>query len=141
MRENPKIDAFQGNYRFLSNFWMAPIQVGLLTFASTEHAYQAAKSLDPDDWRKIQDQRSATYAKIAGGKFKLRPDWHEIRVDVMRELTAAKYDQHEDLRAKLIATKGIELIEGNTWNDTFWGVCCGKGENWLGRILMEYRDR
>ena len=31
-------------------------------------------------------------------------------------------------------------IEGNTWNDTFWGVCNGQGQNWLGKILMLVRS-
>ncbi len=33
-----------------------------------------------------------------------------------------------------------EIVERNTWNDTFWGVCKGKGENHLGILLMEIRD-
>ena len=34
-----------------------------------------------------------------------------------------------------------ELIEGNTWHDTFWGVDLktGEGENHLGKILMALR--
>ncbi len=32
-----------------------------------------------------------------------------------------------------------ELIEGNHWNDTFWGICNGNGENNLGKILMKIR--
>ena len=44
------------------------------------------------------------------------------------------------LRAQLIATGDAELIEGNTWNDTFWGVCRGTGKNMLGTLLMELRS-
>ena len=44
------------------------------------------------------------------------------------------------LRAKLLATGDAELIEGNYWHDTFWGMCNGKGENHLGRLLMEVRS-
>lgn len=43
-------------------------------------------------------------------------------------------------RVRLLATGSAELIEGNVWNDTFWGVCRGRGQNHLGRILMEVRD-
>ena len=39
----------------------------------------------------------------------------------------------------LLDTGGAVLIEGNTWNDTFWGACNGKGLNHLGRILMTLR--
>ena len=41
---------------------------------------------------------------------------------------------------KLLGTGDTYLEEGNTWNDTFWGVCNGVGENNLGRILMEVRE-
>lgn len=27
------------------------------------------------------------------------------------------------------------IVEENTWNDTFWGVCNGKGLNILGLML------
>lgn len=69
----------------------------------------------------------------------LRPDWEYIRVDVMTELVRKKFSQ-EPLRSQLIATGDAELIEGNWWNDTFWGVCNGVGENNLGKILMKVRD-
>lgn len=38
------------------------------------------------------------------------------------------------------ATAEELLVEGNNWNDTFWGVCRGRGENNLGRILMKVRS-
>jgi predicted NAD-dependent protein-ADP-ribosyltransferase YbiA (DUF1768 family) len=28
----------------------------------------------------------------------------------------------------------------NYWNDKFWGICKGVGENHLGKILMQIRD-
>ena len=34
----------------------------------------------------------------------------------------------------------VDLIEGNTWGDTFWGQVDGKGENKLGKLLMKIRD-
>lgn len=134
------ITEFTGNYRWLSNFWPAPVTIEAFTFPSTEHAYQAAKSLDPRDWNQILVLNPGQ-AKRYGQRIKLRPDWEQIKLDVMRELTAAKYDQHPDLKRMLLQTKGMELIEGNYWNDTFWGVCRGIGQNHLGRIIMEYRDK
>ena len=32
-----------------------------------------------------------------------------------------------------------ELVEGNYWGDTFWGICNGEGTNWLGILLMAER--
>lgn len=58
----------------------------------------------------------------------------------MHDIVRAKFEQNPDLRQKLLSTGSEELIEGNTWGDTFWGVCKGSGQNWLGRILMFVRD-
>ena len=38
-----------------------------------------------------------------------------------------------------MATGNAVLVEKNDWGDTFWGVCSGKGENYLGRLLMQVR--
>ena len=45
-----------------------------------------------------------------------------------------------NLSELLIGTEDVELVESNNWNDTFWGVCNGKGKNHLGKILMEVRE-
>ena len=63
-----------------------------------------------------------------------------MKLGVMRELLAKKFEPSTELGEKLKKTKKVKLVEGNTWNDTFWGVCRGKGENWLGRLLMERRE-
>ena len=58
----------------------------------------------------------------------------------MKELTRLKYKKGI-LKKKLIATGKQEIVEGNYWGDTFWGVCKGKGDNRLGKILMKERKR
>lgn len=70
----------------------------------------------------------------------LRPDWEEAKVGIMEELVRLKFTAHADLRARLLATGDAELIEGNNWNDRFWGVCRGQGQNQLGLILMKVRS-
>ena len=57
----------------------------------------------------------------------------------MYEIVKDKFSRNPELRVKLLNTGDIELIEGNYWGDTFWGVCNGKGENHLGKILMRVR--
>jgi predicted NAD-dependent protein-ADP-ribosyltransferase YbiA (DUF1768 family) len=56
----------------------------------------------------------------------------------MRELCRQKF-AIPWLRNKLLQTEDWLLVEGNAWNDTFWGQCRGVGENNLGRILMAIR--
>ena len=133
------ISGFNGEYRFLSNFWMARIMVGGMWFSSSEHAYQAAKSLDPKDWALIQRCASPGGAKRAGRHITLRPDWKSIKLEAMEEILWAKFTQHPDLMRDLIMTRDMDLIETNTWGDTYWGVCKGKGENHLGKLLMKIR--
>lgn len=133
------ITSFSGPYRFLSNFWIVNLRIGDMHFISAEHAYQAAKSLDPQDWANISSIETPGGAKRAGTKLKLRPDWDEIKLDVMRVILEAKFTQNPNLMSALIDTGDEELIEGNYWGDTYWGVCKGVGQNHLGKLLMELR--
>lgn len=132
------VSEFQGEFRFLSNFWPCKVEFEGIMFPSVEHAYQAAKTLDMQKRKEIAALDSPGKAKRAGSKLELRPLWEEIKVPIMKELLIKKFLNRE-LWFKLKQTQG-ELIEGNTWGDTFWGVCRGQGENILGRLLMEIRD-
>ena len=57
----------------------------------------------------------------------------------MEDLLRQKFNQ-EPYKELLLRTKDYELIEGNTWNDRFWGVCNGTGRNMFGELLMKIRD-
>lgn len=56
----------------------------------------------------------------------------------MEDLLRQKFSK-TPLRRLLLATGEAELIEGNTWGDTYWGVCHGVGQNHLGCLLMKIR--
>lgn len=133
------INAFDGEYRFLSNFLTAYVEYDHNTYKSVEHAYQAAKTLDYDYRAKIHYALTAAEAKKLGRRTPLREDWEEIKVDVMKQLLVEKF-QFPVLRKKLLETGDQELVEGNWWGDTFWGVCNGIGQNMLGKLLMEVRE-
>ena len=124
-------------YEFLSNFYSIPITYNGLTYQNSEAAFQAQKVLDDKD--KIPfTVASARQAKSLGRMVNLRDDWEFVKVNIMLEITRAKFEQNLELAEKLLATGNAMLVEGNRWNDTFWGVDerNGKGENYLGRILM-----
>ena len=72
---------------------------------------------------------------------KLREDWEEVKASVMEAVLRAKFTQNPELMAKLTATGEALLVEGNDWQDTYWGfdVNLGYGENMLGRLLMRIR--
>jgi ribA/ribD-fused uncharacterized protein len=134
------ITEFQGSYRFLSNFYPCFIKLepDQLFYPSVEHAYQAAKTLVTAQRDTIRCADKPGYAKRLGRMITLRKDWEQIKLDVMYELLSQKFN-YPDLGAKLLATGDTDLVEGNHWGDHFWGVCRGKGENHLGRLLMQVR--
>ena len=80
-------------------------------------------------------------AKKYGKKVKLRSDWDNVRIDIMRDLLKIKFnDDHFGYRQKLVNTGDSYIEEGNKHHDTFWGVCNGIGENHLGKLIMEIRE-
>ena len=141
-----RIDDFSGAYHALSNFSPARVTLDGVTYPTVEHAYQAAKNLEPEVREGIRNASTPELARKMGRKLAQRPDWHETRVEVMRDLVRQKFAGRPDLRKLLLATGDAELVEGNTWHDNFWGQCrCPRcaatpGLNWLGRILMEVRE-
>ena len=134
-----KIESFTGEYYFLSNFYPCNVYFEGLIYPSSEHAYVAAKTTDKELRLQISLIRTAGQVKKFGRKLTLRPDWELIKFDIMEKLLRKKFEDPV-LRNKLLTTKDAELIEGNYWGDTIWGVCNGVGENNLGRLLMKLRE-
>jgi ribA/ribD-fused uncharacterized protein len=108
-------------------------------YPSVEHAYQAAKTLDPKEREYFLQNVRPGLAKLKGKEVTLRPDWDSVKLKVMYDLVKQKFST-EPTRTMLLNTGDAELIEGNTWGDTFWGVFRGRGENHLGKILMQVRN-
>jgi len=136
------IPEFQGEYRFLSNFF--PCDEGVLydgkLYPTSEHAYQAAKTLDKVEREQVRSCSTPAQAKDLGKSLSLNQDnWKAIRVREMLKIVRDKFTRNIDLRHRLIQTEDHELIEGNNWNDKFWGMCKGEGQNMLGKILMVVR--
>ena len=136
------IAQFKEDYRWLSNF--APVQIILdgHTFGYVENAYVSRKK-DSEAWRQFCSDPSTTpgKAKREGRLLKeLRPDWDDIRVGTMVECLKQKYSQAPYYEL-LLQTGNKHIQEGNTWNDTFWGVNLDTnvGENLLGKAIMEIR--
>lgn len=133
------IDSFSGEYAFLSNFYQKPFMWDLVWVATAEHAYQMAKTLDITERDLIWLSPTPSLAKRYGRKCTLREDWEDTKDSVMKNVITVKF-QDPELKEMLLATGDTELIEGNTWGDTYWGLCNGKGKNMLGKLLMELRE-
>ena len=135
-----EIRSFRDRYHFLSNFYEAPVEYGGLRYQNNEAAFQAQKCLNEEE--KLQfTGLPANRANRLGRQVQLRPDWEQVKVGIMEEIVRAKFTQNEHLKWQLLETGDAKLIEGNNWNDTFWGVNAanGKGANHLGKILMKIR--
>ena len=132
------INSFEKEYSFLSNFYDSPIVEDGITYPTNEHYFQAMKTLDLKKRKEIAACDTPGKAKQMGRKVFLRPDWEDVKIDVMETGLRKKFS-NPDLAKKLVATGNEELVEGNWWNDTFWGVCEGVGENHLGKLLMKIR--
>lgn len=134
------IDDFSGKNHFLSNFFMAEVVYEGMTYPSSEHAYQAAKTLDNQERERISQLLTPALAKKAGKHVDLRADWEQVKIPIMTEIVRDKFVRHPELKQRLLDTGDALLVEGNWWHDTFWGVCNGRGRNYLGKILMQIRD-
>lgn len=131
------INGFRDKYFFLSNFYSVRVEYQGYTFLNNEAAFQAAKC--PERMAEFT-KLTPSEAKRLGRHVQLRPDWEEIKGQVMYDVCKAKFTQNAYLGNLLLATQDSILVEDNTWGDRIWGVCRGVGENRLGKILMKIRE-
>lgn len=137
---------FKGAFSALSNFSYHSVFYDGLWYPTAEHAFQAAKSLSPDERLLIASVPTPKDAKGVGRKLFLRDDWEDIKYPVMRSILLWKFHWNPSARMVLESTKGASLTEGNYWHDNYWGECyCRKcentyGLNTLGKLLMYVRD-
>lgn len=134
-----RIDSFSGEYRWLSNFYPSDVTLDGVTYATVEHAFQAAKTFDEKMRRVVAAAPTPGQAKKLGRGLPLRADWEGVKQSVMLDLLRQKFARGE-LKGLLLATGEAELVEGNWWGDRYWGVCSGEGTNHLGRLLMQVRE-
>lgn len=130
------IGSFKGPYAFLSNFYPAKVMLDGVEYPNVECAYQAAKTTDPEIREKLRTSSPEWAKRNAPPK---PPDWYSRSLPLMESLVRAKFTITLELRKLLLATHPLKLVEGNTWGDTFFGVCNGSGENHLGKTLMKVR--
>jgi ribA/ribD-fused uncharacterized protein len=133
-----KITRFDGEYRFLSNFYPSPIVILGFDYPTVEHAYQSWKAKNLADWKYVALSETPAVAKRRGREIDCREDWDRIKLEVMEYCLQKKFEDPAMLEM-LVSTFPMDLVEGNWWGDTFWGVCNGKGENHLGKLLMRIR--
>ena len=164
-------DLGSGNedYNFLSNFYrghaivipglswgranaamgLNEMDPRLIEFKTGEHIYAALKAWGTSavSFRDIIRAEDPNDAKALGRECRIRPDWEEIKYDVMSMTLHSKFSLGRPEAQRLLDTKDALLVEGTFWGDETWGVdldsaanvsdCAGR--NWLGRLLMARR--
>lgn len=129
---------FRGQHWFLSNFYPVIITYQDHKFFTAEHAYHSAKATCKDDFDFIRTGRGPADALHRSRRVAHREDWDDIKLQVMHDVLMEKF-RLPRMRLLLQETGSRAIIEGNDWNECFWGVCDGRGENHLGKILMQIR--
>lgn len=133
----------------LSNFSAFNLQWKGELFPTSEAAYHFEKFWVPPalDDQRLHVREQIRAAPSAHEAFKIaernqhlkRPDWNEVRVDVMRDILRAKAQQHEYVHRKLLDT-GERILVEDSWRDDFWGWGPNRnGQNMLGKLWMEVR--
>lgn len=135
---------FTSAFEPFDNFSAHQVQIWNIVFPTAEHVFR---------WKKFEvtEPKLAERIRVAASPWRVkklskestnrRLDWSDIKVAVMTEIIAAKVSQHEDMREMLRARDDKMIIE-NSPIDDFWGCGAnGKGQNHMGKILMEARQR
>ncbi len=131
------------SHGYFSNFASYPITLKGKIWPTTEHYFQAQKFADTDHEEAIRQAQTPMDAAQMGRDRRrpLRPDWEQVKDEIMGQALYAKFTQHEDLQGKLLATGTAEIIE-HTPNDSYWGDGGdGSGGNKLGQLLMAVREQ
>jgi ribA/ribD-fused uncharacterized protein len=133
------LPAFRGHWAFLSNFHPIHIHYNGVWYRTAEHAYQAQKAVFKSDHDVIAGAATPSEAKRYARRIALRRDWEQVKDQIMLDILRAKFSD-PGMAARLLETGDQELVEFNYWNDTYWGVCNGVGQNKLGKLLMKVRS-
>lgn len=141
------VKEFRDEYAFLSNYYSCNFKWRDHSFRNSEQAFAYAKTFCAQSTAQESFQRGILGAQTPGEAKKLGRSvpltdvsvWDATRIQYMREIVHSKFEQVTGLAGQLLNTGAMMLVEGNTWGDTFWGRCGGKGFNHLGVILMEER--
>jgi ribA/ribD-fused uncharacterized protein len=134
------VKGFFDDYRWLSNYHVCTVEHQGLFYTSSEAAYQAAKVEDPYV-KSLYQQMDPSESKKASKKYPVKQGWDNIKKGIMYEILLDKFTRNPDLHQKLLETGSKYLEETNYWNDTYWGVCEGRGKNTLGELLMKIREQ
>ena len=134
-------------YSFLSNLYCSDMTIDSKLYYHVEGYYQSQRYSGIDDKaaEHIRNIVSPILANKAVTKYLMSNDreieWKTgLKNSVMKRAIFVKFLTNSELAKKLVDTGDAILIENNP-NDPYWsGGIDGKGDNNVGKILMEVRD-
>lgn len=136
------IGFYEHDYYVFSNFSSFQIEMDGKLYPTSEHLYHTYKFTDENIKEKVRLAKSAHEAFYVAHEHRAsrRADWDDVKASVMKKILIAKVEQHPYVKKKLIASKGIDLVE-NSWRDDVWGWGEKRdGKNLLGNLWMEVRS-
>ena len=135
------IDSFRFENFWLNKYYNRPVYYKDIWFKSNHVAICYEMCKDRSDYvKKVFSYCDNVHANINLNKIGIREDWDTVKNEIVLKVTASRFFQNDDLKEKLLATEGKELIYSNNVDEHYWGVCNGVGKNTYGKILMEIRD-
>jgi type I restriction enzyme S subunit len=143
-----KVNEEWGGLSNMSNDF--PLRINGLLVGSSEALYQLCRFPHRPDWQQeILNAPHAMAAKMkarkGGCRQQSRPDWAEVQLDVMCWCLRVKMAQHLKRFGGLLRWSAPRSIVERSARDRFWGAVLEadgvlRGENHLGRLLMELRE-
>jgi len=132
-----------GQYGCFSNFSRHGFELDGLRWPTSEHYFQAQKFVGTPYLEEVRQAKTPKEAARLGRRrdWPLRPDWDEVKDEVMRQAVLRKFEVNPEIQAVLLATADEDLFEDSP-TDAYWGGGADRtGQNKLGQILMEVRAR
>ena len=144
---SPIFFRIRGSCPWLSNLYqhedLTKFEVFDDKWKSKEHPYQWRKAIFFEEWAMANAIKAAPTAEEAmalgsqiGGSKDMMDKWDAKKLRVMNDIHSAFCEQQDWFVDKLISTGNRELCEDTAHSE--WGAL-GRGQNWLGKILMTLR--
>jgi ribA/ribD-fused uncharacterized protein len=143
-----KVDGEYGDLSNMSNGF--PLQLCGVTIPSSEALFQMCRYSHKPEWQEeIMGSPHAMQAKMKARKESRpkegRPDWEQIKADVMRWVLRIKLASYPRRMAALVRWSGKGPLVEQSKKDREWGAVLEadnilRGENLLGRLWGEIRD-
>ena len=101
--------AFQSHHAFMSNMFLCLIKSEGVDYKSAEHFYSSEMARFHNRLDLIDDILEAPDGYIAKRivkSIKIRDEWREAKIEIMKKIITMKFDQNDSLRDRLLNTKG-----------------------------------